>query len=762
DYRRAIECHENCLKIALERSDLGEKRISYNNLGGAYTELGDCKRAIVFHEKALKITLELGSLEGEGMVYGNLGITYYKKGEYEKAITYQQKALKIAQETGDSEAEGRAYGNLGIFYQGIGEYKRALIYQEKELNIFLELGNLDSEAKCYGNLGATYYKFGDFRKAITYHEKTLKAALERGNLGAEGNAYNNLGIAYKGLGEYQKAITYHENHLKIALGLGDRGKEGGVYNNLGTVYQDLGEHSRAITYYNKFLNIALESGDLAGQKSVYYHLGIAYDSVKDLNQAEHYFRKGISVTATLLHQAKESKWQIPFFEQGSLSYRGLEEVLLKQEKYQEALQASDRRRGRALSFLISQKLLPKERENNALEGVTLQRITDLAKKFHTTFIIYSRVFMKYKEVPLQAWVISSRNKCIQSVVLPPLDHDFLKPHPLFKQFPYVIRAKRPQRTYPQTPYQGGLKEEKRPSQLFDETLVFWYKNLIAPLEPYLPAKHSGETLTFIPDHFLAHLPFGAFYNEKEDQYLIENYPIAVAPSIEVLSLLDQLPQESCKEVLLMGNPVTAQKEDHPLPYTESEVRDTIAPMVANLTVHLFTQNQATPAAVLAHAPFARLIHIACHGVGDQKPLEKPDPHSVFEGLFKLAPDHDHPMGHLHAEEIALMHLKADLVFMSACHLGRGNLKQEGSIGPVWSFLGAGAKSTISSYWPLPEGETTVKMVETFYRHYLGIGTPKLGKAHALQQAVLMVMQTERKRPRQWGALFLSGLIDEKG
>ncbi|MGR3973363.1 MAG: CHAT domain-containing protein, partial [Candidatus Rhabdochlamydia sp.] len=138
---------------------------------------------------------------------------------------------------------------------------------------------------------------------------------------------------------------------------------------------------------------------------------------------------------------------------------------------------------------------------------------------------------------------------------------------------------------------------------------------------------------------------------------------------------------------------------------------------------------------------------------------KPDPHSVFEGLFKLAIDDNHPLGHLHAQEIASLSLKADLVFMSACHLGRGNLKQEGSIGPIWSFLGSGAKSTIASYWPLPDGHTTVKMVDTFYRHYLGIGTPKLNKAKALQQAVLMAMKTERDKPRQWGSFFLSGLIE---
>ncbi|MGR3973216.1 MAG: CHAT domain-containing protein, partial [Candidatus Rhabdochlamydia sp.] len=279
----------------------------------------------------------------------------------------------------------------------------------------------------------------------------------------------------------------------------------------------------------------------------------------------------------------------------------------------------------------------------------------------------------------QAWVISSENEPI----VPISDNISFNFGQIFKKLPYLTAIKRSHRKD-----KDVEENEKQPGDLFKETLSFLYNCFIAPLEPYLPSKDSGKTLTFILDDFLAHLPFGAFYNKEEGKYLIENYPVSVAPSIGVLSLLDQLPKELCNEVFLMGNPTASQKEDKPLPHTEPEVRDTIAPKMGDRKVHVLTQDEATPASVLAHAPSAGLIHIACHGVAHQKPLEKPDPHSVFEGLFKLAIDDNHPLGHLHAADIAQMSLKADLVFMSACHLGRGNLKQEGSIGPVWSFLGA--------------------------------------------------------------------------
>ncbi|MGR3973427.1 MAG: CHAT domain-containing protein [Candidatus Rhabdochlamydia sp.] len=794
NYKEAITYHEKHLKIALELKDRVGEGNAYCNLGNGYHSLGDYGGAITYHEKHLKIALKLKDLVGEGSAYGNLGNDYQGLGNYKEAITYHEKHLKIALKMKDLVGEGSAYGNLGNGYEEIGDCRRAITYHEKHLKIALELNDVVSEGSACSNLGNSYYGLGDYREAITYHEKHLKIALELNDVVREKNAYCNLGNAYHGLGDCRRAITYHEKHLKIALKLKDKVSEGKAYSNLGNSYYELGDYERAITYYEKYLKLVLELKDRVGEGSAYGNLGIAYNELGDCrgaiayhekhlkialklkdrvgerkvygnlghtylkqgdgNKAEEYFQQDIKISAVLHHQLKEPKWQISFFEEHSFSYRGLERALLQQKKLYEALEATDMKRARALSSLISRNPSLPFYQQGPIASINIQKIKDLAKKFHTTFVIYSLLTIKFENCSLQAWIISSTSESIPSISLPIPDDMLLNFDQIFKQFPYSIAIKRPHRG------DKDMREnERQPGDVFKDNLSSWYSCLIAPLEAYFPAKNSGETLTFIPEGFLAHLPFGAFYNQKEDKYLIENYLISVAPSIQVLSLLDELPKERCHEVLLMGNPTASQKEDKPLPYTEPEVRDIIAPMMDHFKVHVLTQDEATPASVIAHAPSARFIHIACHGVANQKTVEKTHPDSVFEGLFKLASDDQHPLGHLHAEEIVSMSLKADLVFMSACHLGRGNLKQEGSIGPVWSFLGAGAKSTIASYWPLPDGEATVKMVKTFYKYYLGIETAKLSKAKALQQAVLEVMKTERDKPRQWGAFFLSGLIE---
>ncbi|MGR3973217.1 MAG: CHAT domain-containing protein, partial [Candidatus Rhabdochlamydia sp.] len=743
----AITYHEKALKLALELKDEVFERKIYADLGNAYEGLGKYEDAITYHEKALKLALELKDWVSEGKIYAGLGNAYSGHGDYRSAITYHEKALKLALKLKDLVIEGKVYGNLGNAYQGLGDYKSAITYQEKHLKIALKLNDWADIKNAHGNLGNAYNGLGDYKGAIAYYEKHLKIALELKDLASEGRAYCNLGSAYSGLGDYKGAIAYYERRLKIALELNDRVSEGRIYGNLGSAYDGLEDYKGAITYQKKALEIALKQKDLVGEGHTYGNLGNTYLKLREENKAERYFQQSIKILASFHHQIQDPKWQISFFEEQSFSYIGLEKALLGQNKLDQALEASDMRRARALSSLISRHPSSAAHQKTSLGTLTIQTIRDLAKKFHTTFIMYSSSSGNQSNPSLQAWVISSESEKVSSVSFSISDQIFLNPEQIFNAFPYLKETKRPQR------------REKQPGEAFKEKLSSFYTCLIAPLEQYLPLKDSGETLTFILDGFLAHLPFGAFYNKDEDKYLIENYPISVAPSIEALYLLDELPKNSSQEALLMGNPTTPKKELNELKLAEKEVCIIVAPMLGLSQDEVFIQEKATPMCVVDKAPHARIIHIACHGVIYQKLFEKHDPNSVFEGLFKLAPDEKHSMGHLHAKEIAEMSLKADLVFMSACHLGRGNLKEEGSVGPVWSFLGAGAKSTIASYWPLPEGDMTVKMVETFYKHYLGINTPKLNKSKALQQAILMAMKIDRDKPRQWGAFFLSGIIE---
>ncbi|NEP26756.1 CHAT domain-containing protein [Moorena sp. SIO3I6] len=107
-------------------------------------------------------------------------------------------------------------------------------------------------------------------------------------------------------------------------------------------------------------------------------------------------------------------------------------------------------------------------------------------------------------------------------------------------------------------------------------------------------------------------------------------------------------------------------------------------------------------------------------------------------------------GLLTAEEIFTMKLSAELVVVSACETGVGDIKSEGVIGLSRSLVAAGVPSIIVSLWSIPDDKTTELMTE-FYQNLERTGD----KAQALRQAML-TMIPKSGNPKDWAAFTLIG------
>jgi tetratricopeptide (TPR) repeat protein len=103
------------------------------NLGNAYSHLGEPRKAIEYHEQALKISREIDNKRGEGADLGNLGSVYSQLGKKRRAIEYYEQALKISREVGDRRSEGIYLGNLGLTYSDLGEIRKAIEFLKKPL-----------------------------------------------------------------------------------------------------------------------------------------------------------------------------------------------------------------------------------------------------------------------------------------------------------------------------------------------------------------------------------------------------------------------------------------------------------------------------------------------------------------------------------------------------------------------------------------------------------------------------------------------------
>jgi CHAT domain-containing protein len=168
-----------------------------------------------------------------------------------------------------------------------------------------------------------------------------------------------------------------------------------------------------------------------------------------------------------------------------------------------------------------------------------------------------------------------------------------------------------------------------------------------------------------------------------------------------------------------------------------------APLLAGAT--------ATETVVRASMASAPLIHLATHGFAYGTDARARD------SFIALAPDGSND-GLLTVGELLddpALRLQAELVVLSACQTGLGNLRRaEGIVGLQRAFLAKGARSVLVSLWSVDDAATRLLM-ERFYTHWLDDADHPT-KAHALRRAQTDLRTAGYSDARFWAAFQLVG------
>ena len=145
---------------------------------------------------------------------------------------------------------------------------------------------------------------------------------------------------------------------------------------------------------------------------------------------------------------------------------------------------------------------------------------------------------------------------------------------------------------------------------------------------------------------------------------------------------------------------------------------------------------------------ARWIHLATHGLLD---YAGEDARLTVPGAVALAAGAGQD-GLLTATEVADLSLSAELVVLSACDTGRGEITGDGVVGLSRSLLLAGAEQVMVSLWAVPDAPTA-DLMKSFYQQVTA--DPNLSYGQALRQAMLEAIEQERT-PRDWAGFNLIG------
>jgi tetratricopeptide (TPR) repeat protein len=206
---------------------LGEKHPKYltslGNLASALSNMGD-------YQKALEINLEVVEIEKEVLgekhpdylkSLSNLALNYYSLQEFEESIEIYQRIIETRKNIlGEKHPDYlTSLGNLASALSKNGDYQKALeiiievvkseqeIFGEKHPNYLTSLGNLASSLS----------DIGDYQKAL---EVTLKVVdVEKEVLGEKHPSYHtslaNLAFVNLDLGKYDSALIYFDQSLNL-------------------------------------------------------------------------------------------------------------------------------------------------------------------------------------------------------------------------------------------------------------------------------------------------------------------------------------------------------------------------------------------------------------------------------------------------------------------------------------------------------------------------------------------------------------------
>jgi len=257
-----------------------------------------------------------------------------------------------------------------------------------------------------------------------------------------------------------------------------------------------------------------------------------------------------------------------------------------------------------------------------------------------------------------------------------------------------------------------------------------YMRLIAPL--YASVKNKKH-LTIVPHGVLHYLPFNALRNGR---FLIESHTVRLLPSASTLQFLDKKNSPS-SNLLVLGNP-DLNNPDMDLPGAEQEARS-IARGWSDSKVIL--RKNASESLFKKVSGQFRYIHLASHGEFN------PDIPKNSRMLLSADVGND---GNLTISEIYDLKLNADMVTLSACQTGLGDVKNgDDVVGLNRGFLYAGAKSIVASLWSVPDESTRVLMTDFYSK------LRKMDKRSSMQQAQIKGIQ-KYQHPIAWAAFQMTG------
>lgn len=756
NYSSAIEYYNKGLNYAGDNAV--SRVLNHRGLGDVYANLSNYSKSLEYYQTAKELANKIKDIATESTVDVSIGTLYYNVNKPAKALQIFLDAINNIDPNSDPYTAEDIYFKIGLAYSKIDSLNQSNGALLKGLNLSESINDVYYKTIISTELGHNYYLQKDFLKAKSLISESMQLS--------KANGFNQLlGVQNLYLGKIELAN-----------------------NNVGN----------AITYFDAALSLATKELDYNNIFESEYLLAKSYLKQNKFNEAENHYLNAIALTEKISESLiNNAEIQIAHFSGLNDCYSELAEIYIEKKRNEEAFAIIEKSHSRN----TFQNLSDLKIHSSGISSEMLNEYYDLKWMIESGLFSGNKLGelkAKYAEIENEIKKTQSYSKhTITNFSLSTLQQNLNNNENLItlffgEEYLYFIKVSKEKYSVEKsTLTKQSISELLRKiapiyaSDYLNSNLYFnqdlfsfntkaaheFYSKVLHPIINDIPVESNlvfslPPELVLVPFEFLVtefkedDSPF--YYDNKK--YLIDEYAVSYSPSASIYILQKKMKQTNEDKILLVGDPQISDKdfalsyrggllEDDsfnarnivlfPLKYSKEEIQNVNSLFSNGLTL---LSNDATEQKFKENASQSSIIHLSTHSF-----LHKNQPLIIFSLDKNKKED-----GYLESGEILQLKLNSDLVVLSSCRSGLGEIDEaEGVIGMQKAFFEAGAKSVVVSLWDVNDKYTSLFM-QSFYK-YISEG---FDKSEALRKAKIFFKQNYSANPYYWSAFVLSGDVSK--
>lgn len=816
DYEFALEYFTKSLAVRREFSNGADTAASLASIGNVFYQQGNLDAALDHYRQSL---LRFEAVKDDGGIaaaHYNIANVRHEQGLYDKAAESYQKSLTIEQARGFDEGVDNALAGLGQVQASTGNYTAALDYYRQSLSLRERFGDKRKLADANRAIGIVTERQGDIEGALAAYQAGLKLYQESANRAGVGAMWSQIGGARYVQGDLARSLDAYKQALAEYETLNAKPAVAATYASIGNVRYLQSDYAAALENYQKSLALYESLSDKEGVASALERIAGAHYSARSTEQAirsaveaaaiakeiDNYevlwrarttagaahrvlnqtvqahaaFEEAIETVEAIRSQLRTGRREgAGFLEEGRAPYIAMVELLLSQNRTDEAFGFAERANNRQLLDVLESGRIetskglpaPQQAEEQRLKGdlISLQAQVDrergrakrdepklerLKAQLERARLGYgsfqkrlSAAYPRLKALrgeprPLGAndareLIEATGSALLEFVVAGEKSYLFAltkQPQPASSQRAgasvsdlrltvYVLDISRKQLSEKIARFRESIA---RRDPAFEDHSRDIYDLLIKTAREQLKDQAS---LCIVPDGALWELPFPALA-PRPGRFLVEDHAVSFAPSLSALREMVKPRSRRVASRAQTGRLLAIA----PSPGSH-----------AQSLVELYGARQSSTHSdkqrIMNEAGKYDVLHFATRCLLDNR-----------SPMYSRIPLADRSW--LEAREIVSLDVNADLAVFPLCETLPGK-PGAGALAMTWGWFIAGCPTTVLSQW---DQASQAAMVE-FHRESIRRGAA--GKAEALRQAMLkMIADPQLKHPFYWAGFQLIG------